>query len=282
MQLLLIGYAGVAVFCLQAVNCINIDGVSCLYLQASVSCYQFWQYVILGFIFVWVVPFPIALYIGCRLLRENKIKGNSFLFMITFPPITQYQAVKLFREVFIDGSPQIRLSSDEITTFEHELETDHILGIINKPFQVQQNNPGLPALNHQLIWEPMLIARRLVLVAVSTYIIPPMEKLYPVAVLLLVFMLHDIFMRPYTNDQLNAIQLISMQLLCLLTFVNLFWTFSNDIDISPDQSPQYYQLGKVFLYLEILILLLPIIILFWLMILKFGRFLYKVCSQKQD
>ena len=155
-------------------------------------------------------------------------------------------------------------------------ETDHILSILNEPFQSQDNNNSQNT-GYRLIWEPVLIVRRLVLVAVSTFIIPPMEKLYPVAVLLLTFTLHDMFVRPYANEKLNAIQLVSMLLLCLLTFINLFWAFSNDIDIS-----QYYQLGKVFLYLETLFLLLPLIILICVALFKSGKFIYKVITRKQD
>ena len=272
-QLLLIGYAGIAVFCLQGVNCIFIDGLPCLYLQASVVCYQYWQYMLFVFISTWVVPFPISIYVGCCLLRENEININTFLFIITFPPATLYHLIKSYMRNSTEDRQQMLPQSLQ--------ETDHIMSILNEPFQSQDNNNSQNT-GYRLIWEPVLIVRRLVLVAVSTFIIPPMEKLYPVAVLLLMFTLHDMFVRPYANKRLNAIQLVSMQLLCLLTFINLFWAFSNDIDISQEQSPQYYQLGKVFLYLEMFILLLPLIILICVVIFKSGKFICKVIARKQD
>ena len=184
LQLLLLGYAGIAVFCLQGVNCIFIDGVSFLYLQASVVCYQYWQYMIFVFISAWVAPFPISICIGCRLLRENKINGNTFLFIITFPPVTLYHVVKSFRRKSTDDGPGIQSPNLQ--------ETDHILSILNEPFK-SQGNKNSQSKGYRLIWEPVLIVRRLALVIVSTFIIPPMERLYPVTALLLIFMLHDIY-----------------------------------------------------------------------------------------
>ena len=260
-------------FCLQGVNCIFIDGVSFLYLQASVVCYQYWQYVIFVFISAWVAPFPISIYIRCRLLRENKINGNTFLFIITLPPVTLYHIFKSFRRKSTDDRPRIQSPNLQ--------ETDHILSILNEPFK-SQGNKNSQSKGYRLIWEPVLIVRRLALVIVSTFIIPPMEKLYPVTALLLIFMLHDIFTQPYVNTKLNAVHLVSMQFLCLLTVFNLFWAFSIDIDISQEQNRQYYQLGKVFLYLEMFILILPLVILVCVILFKSGKFIYKVISRKQD
>ena len=85
-QLFLIGYASIATFCVSAVHCIKFeDGNLYLFIQAeTVQCYQQWQIIIFVFIGSWLLPFPIALYRGCVLLRSRQITPNQFLMILTF------------------------------------------------------------------------------------------------------------------------------------------------------------------------------------------------------
>lgn len=62
-QFMLIAYMGIAVVSFNAVHCVDISGESYLYIQASVKCYQIWQYMIICFISIFVVQFSFSLYI---------------------------------------------------------------------------------------------------------------------------------------------------------------------------------------------------------------------------
>ena len=55
-NLLLLGYMSIAVFCFHAVNCVEIDGELYLYKKASIKCYQSWQKAIMVIIFLWIIP----------------------------------------------------------------------------------------------------------------------------------------------------------------------------------------------------------------------------------
>ena len=77
-QLLLIGYASITVLTFKLINCVEINHLRYLYIQASVKCYQNWQITIFPVIVVWVVPFSLSLYFGCKLLQKCKIKPNGF------------------------------------------------------------------------------------------------------------------------------------------------------------------------------------------------------------
>ena len=105
-----------------------------------------------------------------------------------------------------------------------------------------------------------------------------MEKLYPVGALLLLFILHDIVTKPYANKSLNYIEYTSMLLLCFLLIINQFWAFSNDIDIT--QIKAYHEMGELFIFLEITILLLPLVILAVIVIFKIGKIIFKVVTRK--
>ena len=89
-NILLLGYSSISIFCLRSIHCIDIDGEQRLNVQASVKCFTGWQYLIMAMIGLWVVPFPLVLYAGCRALRSYRISPNEFLLVLTLPPLSVY------------------------------------------------------------------------------------------------------------------------------------------------------------------------------------------------
>uniref|UniRef100_A0A7M5UQ22 Uncharacterized protein n=1 Tax=Clytia hemisphaerica TaxID=252671 RepID=A0A7M5UQ22_9CNID len=259
-NLLLLGYMSIAVFCFHTVNCIEIDGENYLYTRASVKCFQPMQKAILGIICLWIIPFPLVLYFGCRKLRVHKITPNEFLFMLTIPVSSVYYLVMrpcLCQSNYIDLKP------------ENLDDAAHMLSILNEPFH--ENKDGF-----QLMWEPILIARRLVLAAVTTFIISQMTKLYVTSLLLVLFTIHDYIAKPFNQKKLNFTQITSMLVLILLAMVNLFWAYCNDSNlIGKDAS---FVLGKFLLAFEMVIMCFPFIFAIYILILK----CFKYCHRKQE
>jgi len=255
-QLLLIGYSSIAMFCFQAVYCVEIEGDLYLFIQAEiVQCYQEWQKLIIAFIILLVAIFPISLYVGCRLLRSGLVSSNHFLFIIKFPPSTLYFLVK---SLFSENSTRIR---------PLELEaTENILILLNRPFKSTENNP-------YLIWEAVMILCRLVLVVVTTFVLSPIEKVYPVGLLLVVYMTHDYVIEPFRFKKLNFVHTLVMYVLIVLTLINAFWAYTNEVNLL--ENPRFYVLGEIFLYFEIFILVFPLIFILLILFFKLSRFLYK-------
>ncbi|XP_066928893.1 uncharacterized protein [Clytia hemisphaerica] len=263
-QLLLLGYASIATICLQAINCIEITGQLYLYVQATIPCYRSWQKVFFMVIGVWVVPFPFVIYIGCRLFQANQIDTNRLLSIFIFPPLVFWYLLKHLINRISTSSPESELVQGE---------RNYILSILNGPFRYRDGEL-------RIIWEPVLIIRRFLLIVCCTFIISPTEKLYPMAVLLLFFLMHDLVAQPFSQSFLNYMQYASMLLLCFLLVINQFWAFSTDVDIT--QNPTYHLMGKLFIILEMIILLLPIFILVVFLIVKICKIIFKMFTGKQD
>lgn len=262
-NLLLLGYANITVFCLQSVNCIDINGDFFLYTKASIQCLRVWQNVVQVFTFLYIVPFPMVVYIGCRYLRSYQITTNTFLILLTFPPSALY--LFLIR-------PYIR---DENTDSPHFNPTDiyeasTILNVLNEPFRKFEIN------KKRLIWEPVLISRRLLLASITTFIISPITKLYIVGLMLVLFTIHDYITKPFTQQNLNSIQFISMMVLILLAILNMFWAYSNDIDVKRNE--ELNLMGEAFLIIELIILLVPIVIFCYYVIKKLFKLFSKCCK----
>ena len=266
-QLLVIGYASITTFCIQSVDCVHIEGESYIFNQAHLKCFQSWQIVIIFFIVIWVVPFPVVLYFGCKLLRSGKITPNKYLLMLMFPPLIPLYLIKSY---CIDHP----ISQ---WTDQQKIERSSMLALLNEPFRESENKDGGV---ERTIWEPVLIIRRLILVVVTTLIRSPIMKLYPAGILLILFTVHDYIAKPFIEPILNFVQLISMSLLGTLVLFNMFWALSINIDILDSQ--QYYIFGKLLLILELCILLAPIFLMVIGFVGKIGKALYKPCLQKLD
>ena len=79
-------------------------------------------------------------------------------------------------------------------------------------------------------------------------------------------------MQPYGDQRLNLVHLVSMLLLVVIALINTFWAYSNNIDLMQDR--QFYLLGSVLLYAELLILLVPFLLIVFYGIYKLGRWCF--------
>ena len=260
-NLMLLGYSSVALFSLRSVYCVNLDGgageKTYLFVQASVECHQLWQQLMIAVILMWVAPFPIVLYFGCRLLRSGRISPNQFLLVMTFPPAAT--CLILYR----GGHGRTPIEDWKTTN-----ERARILSVLNEPFRRTSKKKDDSA----LIWEPVLIGRRLVLVALTTFILSPILRLYPVGLILVMFAIHDHLAKPYSSNHLNLLQFLSTLLLLLLLLLNMFWTFTNDIDVI--ENTDFFILGGIFIVLEVVFLMLPFIAAFGYLIFRLFKFFW--------
>ena len=300
-QLLLLGFSSISSICLESVHCIKIEDRGWfLYKQAAtVKCYQTWQNFVIVFIGLCVVLFPFTLYLGTLLLSSKRMTPNWFLLLLIFPPSIivflvfvnescfftnehRHETTGALNDIDVDGDD----NTDDIDT-----ERSAILLVINEPFRVlhhddtkegEEEEANTTTSSRNLIWEPVLLYRRLILLCASIFIVNPMLKLYPIGVLLALFAIHDYLVKPFSDKtKLNLVQTVSSGLLGVLALINTFWAFSNNFDLTAADET-FHTLGWIFLYFELAVLLLPLIVfLCWLLHRAIVK-LYKLCLRKQD
>ena len=257
-QILLIGFASIGVLLFSMINCILINGEKYLYVQASVACYTIWQKIIMVIIASWVVPFCFSLYISCYLLRNCKITPNQFIFISTVPPSILIYVMKS------------KLQRDNFSlSLKNAMLAKEILRVVNQPFN---NISGKP---FKIQWESVLILRRLLLIIVNTFLISPFEKLYPIGFLLVLYLIHHMVVQPYKDFSLNIVEGVSLASLGFLTLLNNFWAFSDEIDIT--HNPSFMMIGHIFIIVELVILLIPVLASFIFLIQN----LFKKCTYKK-
>ena len=305
--------------CFGSVHCIKINHKWFLSKQATVDCYQGWQYGVFVFIAGWVVLFPFTLYIGVVKLRSKCLNPNEFLFTLLIPTSMILFLVRSCLRSNVNHGRQQHHRDDEILSpidvdltndgdvilyevppinegFENDImEADRsaLLALITEPFKIILEHPNtipddgdytdeMNATPRKLVWEPVLLWRRLILLTVSIFIVDPILKLYPVGVLLVLFGFHDYMVKPFTDHMLNVLQTISYRLLIVLVLINFFWAFSNNLDLTSSDNPTFHTLGQFLLYFEVFILLFPAIVFIGLFLRRVFLKIYKYCLCKQD
>ena len=258
-QLLLISFACVALLLFKMINCVEILGQKYLFIKATIPCYTVWQKALFGLIGGWVIPFWISLYISCDLLRNCEISPNEFLFISLFP-LTVFcylLKAKLFK-------------NDNFMDANKAMLAKEFLRVINEPFR------NVSGKSYKLQWESTLLCRRLLLIIVCTFLISPFEKLYPIGLILGLYLIHHIIVRPYFDILLNVAEGVSLAALCFLTLLNTFWAFADEVDITKNNL--FMTIGQVFIYVELGILLTPILAVFGFVLFV----LYRRCLYKRD
>ena len=121
-----------------------------------------------------------------------------------------------------------------------------------------------------------LLYRRLLLIIVCTFLISSFEKLYPIGLILGLYLTHHIIVQPYNNILLNVAEGVTFAALCFLTLLNFFWAFTDEVDIR--ENNLFMTIGQVFIYVELGILLTPILAVFGFVLFV----LYRRCLCKRD
>lgn len=252
-QMMLLCYAPIASYSFEMLHCVTLwEDSQHLYVDGNVQCYQWWQYLIGVFVGLWIIPFSLALYSGCYLARSCKVTLNEFLLLIIFPPSCIYFRFRAWKY-----ASKIAQSKEDLIYLRHALL------VLDEPFRRRKTDIGF------VTWEAMLIFRRLVLVIIRTFSINPITRLYLMLFPLLLFLVDHIRVKPYKSRFLNWTETISLVLLCFLSAVNLFWAYSYFTDISFTQT--MLVLSDAFFYLEAIILLAPVYLIFLLLTYLLAR-----------
>ena len=95
MEVLLLGYESLAETALKLMNCVSIGFGKWLFIDANVPCMQWWQYLLLAYIAIFLIPFIIVLYYGSYQLQRSSTTWGEFITACMIPlPFLIYWFIK--------------------------------------------------------------------------------------------------------------------------------------------------------------------------------------------
>ena len=269
LRILLISYATVTVSCFTLLSCVQLGSVGeVLYIDGSIRCYQWWQFLTIATVCLWIGSYPVGIYTASWLLHTNKLATGRFLMSLLMPlPV-------IFYWIYI----RISYHKDHTSRLDPNEQSDNgmdILDVLEGPFRKQIGNKNISK-NYRIPWESALIGRRFVLILIKTFVIDAIVRLYLMAFFTVVFLLHHIYVRPFSSNHLNTIETISLIVLVIICGLNIAPAY---VYMNPTCVSSYIQgLLTMFQHIEtILMLIFPVIIVCIGSILLGLRILQCVC-----
>jgi len=186
-------------------HCISIGPGKRLFIDANVPCMQWWQYLLLAYIIVFVVPFILVLYWGSSKLYRASVTATEFLAACMIPlPFLIYWFVKAILN---------RRNGDSTNA---QVVNKDVLEILHGPFrEPQADDKGT------LNWESVLIGRRFVLLACQAFITNLMLRMVCMVSACFVMTIHHVIKNPYRDPLANKAEILSLGALSMIAVINL-------------------------------------------------------------
>ena len=203
LEILLLGYDRLAETSLGLMHCVRTGYEHRLFIDGTMICWQPWQYILLGYIIVFVVPFIAVLYFGSSKLHSSSISSGEFLAACAIPlPFLIYW---LFKRVFKREEAAARPNNSV-----------EVMKVLHEPFRAP-NDPD----KGTLYWESVMIGRRLILLTFHSFIPHAMIRLLFMASACDFMAIHHIIKAPFRSNTANKAETTSLITLAIVAKISL-------------------------------------------------------------
>lgn len=204
-EVVLLGYERLAETFLKLMTCVSVGSEMRLFIDANVTCMQWWQYLVLACIAVFIVPFIIVLYFGSSKLCKASITATEFLAACVLPlPFLVYWLRKKAHKQ--PGNQSL----------EAKVVNKDVMEVLHGPFRPPKSDD-----KGTLYWESVLIGRRFILLACHSFITSPMLRMIAMATACTLIALHHVSKNPFRDPMANGAETLSLTALIVISIINL-------------------------------------------------------------
>lgn len=202
-EILLLGYDRLADVSLKLLRCVQIGNKSRFFYDGNIECWQWWQFVVVAYVAIFVVPFMVTLYWGSIKIYRNEISNKEFVGACCVPlPFIVYWLIKHCRK--------------NVETMQQIDENAEIKKILHEPFKAPTE-----ICSGTLQWESVLIGRRFLLVCLHSFIPDPMIRLLCLDFACIILLVHHLFRKPFKDAKVNNCETISLLALVSIATVSV-------------------------------------------------------------
>ena len=185
-------------------NCVPVEGESVLFIDGTVTCYQYWQYGVLAYAVTCVTPFFLVLMFGPGLLETGYISLWEFFAgcMCPLPALIVWLLKRLLCRAPEAAVVRRKRSGDVVA----------VLNILQGPFK---------SYDFGVCWSGVLIGRRLVIILLYTFVNDALIRLLCMLLACFLILLHHVHVQPYNDTKGNIAGTTSAAALVTLGSINL-------------------------------------------------------------
>ena len=210
LEILLLGYDRLAETSLGLMHCVRTGDEHRLFIDGTTICWQPWQYILLGYITVFVVPFIAVLYYGSSKLHSSSISSGEFLAACAIPlPFLIYW---FFKRVFKRRNEE-NGSEEAVGRLNNSAD---IMKVLHEPFRDPFGRG-----KGTLYWESVMIGRRLILLTFHSFIPNAMLRFFFMASACDFMAIHHIIKAPFRSKTANKAETTSLVTLAIVAKISL-------------------------------------------------------------
>ena len=234
LQTMLLGYKTLASISFDLLRCVPIGSEKRLFYDGNVECFQWWQYILIGFVCSFLVPFVFVLLWGSFKLYSRTLSGWKFLFACCFPLpsllhwLFNYLVARRVHSDRDENSLTLRNSANDGTPSD-QVTSNFAEKVLYDTFKRPEDGGRL-----SLGWESVLIGRRLILIVLKAFISDPLPRLLVITFFCVLFFHHHAMTQPFRDSFANTVETISLLFLTLLAIVNVFFASFISLAVTSD------------------------------------------------
>ena len=206
LETLLLGYERLADTSLKLMHCVPIDKDWRLFVDGTIQCWQWWQFLLTSFILSFIIPLVLVLFWGSLRLSKDKVTAKEFLIACAFPlPCLLFW---LFREYRKKDDQQ--LCNVGCVDYAEEIKQ-----VLHGPFRAGSSED-----HGTLYWESVLTGRRLILLVIHTFATDPTIRFVCLSCACVIILVHHLTVRPFCERKANICEgfsLLSLVVICMFS-----------------------------------------------------------------
>ena len=206
LETMLLGYAVFANTAFRLLRCTTIGEESRLFISGHVLCYQWWQYLLMVFVGVVVVPFVVMLGLGPYWLSKGSISVKGFVLGCALP--LPYLVYRLVSHLFCQQHQCNEESAEWKTCMED---------VLYGAFRPREGDSY-----GALYWESVLTGRRLIIIIIYVSFTDPLCKQLLLTFVCVAILLHHSVVRPFRDTKANNLEMTSLLGLVAIGSINTF------------------------------------------------------------
>ena len=207
LETMLLGYETLADTSLKLMHCVPVGLEWRLFIDGNIHCWQWWQYMQIVFILVFIIPLVLVLFWGSLMLSKDKLSAKEFLTSCAFP--LPFLFIWLYRYVF--KKPSLHKFK---LFWGNTHDAEEIKKVLHDPFR-----PPCGDDYGTLYWESVLTGRRFLLLTIRNFITDPLTRFICLDFACVVTLVHHLVSRPFRDRKANICEALSlMSLVAICTF----------------------------------------------------------------
>ena len=206
LETLLLGYERLADTSLKLMHCVPVDKDWRLFVDGTIQCWQWWQFLLTSFIMSFIIPLVLVLFWGSLRLSKDKVTAKEFLIACAFPlPCLLFW---LFRE-------NRKKDDQQLCNVGCVDDAEEIKQVLHGPFRAGSSED-----HGTLYWESVLTGRRLILLVIHTFATDPTIRFVCLSCACVIILVHHLTVRPFRERKANICEgfsLLSLVVICMFS-----------------------------------------------------------------